>query len=57
MMTTDRMICGTCKGKKTVTEASGKPALCPKCAGRGVLLSEDELKESIGGRKKTLLKG
>jgi hypothetical protein len=48
----DGMICGICKGKRTVTESSGKVNICPKCRGTGKPINTSELNED-GSAKKT----
>lgn len=54
----DRLVCGICKGDKvTVNEATGKNNICPKCRGRGYILTGKELKEEQNGTQKRVLHG
>ena len=57
-ISTDRLICGTCRGDKVLREAAtGKTHLCPKCMGTGYIADSNELKEQQGEKKRVLLKG
>ena len=54
----DRLVCGVCNGNKVkVNEITYKNDICPKCSGRGYFVTEEELKEQLGGKVKRILYG